>query len=287
MYQLLCIDKELLELANNLATFTKSVAVIDNINYLDHTVSNDNKSYLTLDHSGLYINHHSFSPLNLCSMYNDIYKRCCHLSSETLISLIKIKINDKKVLLNFNNSDNIKADKTAKRTISILDLTAGFAKDSLLMANYRHELYNYSLTLIDNNALLITCIYYAILTHKVTKNAQISLVYSNNYDYILNAINNKQYFDIIYIDNMFTDNKQHKAKAKKSMQIIQQLSSEQDNNTDEVALLNYALLVAKYKIIVKRDNKQTIIAHKIQPSYSKINNTIRYDIYLISTLGEI
>lgn len=201
--------------------------------------------FLRLDKDGLAIITQQFQPLYVQEIYSKVYLRKDSLSSELLIQAVKIK---------------------PAQDILIIDATAGFAKDSLLLG-----LYGYKVIMLEQNPFLATIVYYA-MNHRIIPADNLQLVFTNSLDYF------KSYQTIlpyaIYLDPMFK--KQDKALAKKDMQIIQLLTKDAQNLDTELFKLAYPLCK---KLIVKRDNKQITIVPDPPPTYAKQGKTIRYDVY--------
>lgn len=203
-------------------------------------------AYLQLDRYGLGIIYQNQS-LSINGLYNDLLLRLRALKSELLIQAISLPKNS-----------------------NILDITAGFGRDALLMA-----LYGYKITMLENNPLLAGVLSYAIFTGLFPSN--MSLIYTNSIDY-LESIGEELPL-AIYFDPMFESD--NRAKAKKPMQFIQAIIQEVESS-QRLHLFELAHAKAITKVVVKRENKAPYVNSAIIPSYSKSGKTIRYDIYLIS-----
>ncbi len=246
-YKLLCTQSTLKSSGEILINFTKSIDMVDSIE------SNYILPYLILDENGLSIKCQHFNLIYIQDIYQPLNKRLKNLDQELLIKAIKIK-------------------QAHSNTINILDLTAGLAKDSLLIAKY-----GYTVTMIEQNPLLATIIYYAIQNHYLPSN--MNIIFMNSIDY-LNQLPDMQKPDIIYLDPMFKQNKT--AKAKKTMQLIQLITNEEeDNHTNDTLLFEQALKTATIKVVVKRDSKQLRISPMPIPTYEKSGKTVRYDVYTV------
>jgi 16S rRNA (guanine1516-N2)-methyltransferase len=230
-------SSNLLPDAQLLAAFTKQLIICPN--------KPDDDIFLCLDDNGLSIITHQFQPLYVQDIYNKIYLRKDSLSRELLIQTIKVKP-DKDIL--------------------VIDATAGLAKDAVLMG-----LYGYRVIMLEQNPLLATVIYYALLERLIPID-NLELIFTNSLDYFRSNPDIRPY--AVYLDPMFKQG--DKALAKKDMQIIQLLTHNSPNL--DIELFNAAHLQAR-KVIVKRDNKQAALVSTPAPSYSKQGKTIRYDIY--------
>lgn len=243
-YKILCIQPNLHKDCKNLINFTKC---IDMVSSIDATYTSP---YLVLDDTGLSIKCAEFNPIYVREIYSALDKRIKMLDKELLIHAIKIK-------------------KTEGKISHVLDLTAGLAKDSLLIAKY-----GYTVTMVEQNPLLATIIYYAIQNSYLPSNT--SIIFMNSIHYI-NQLTKDKHPEIVYLDPMFKQNKS--AKAKKEMQLIQLITDNEKNNRNDTLLFKVAYKIATNKVVVKRDNKQAPIVQKPAPSYNKCGKTVRYDVY--------
>lgn len=238
MNKLYITSENLLQPAQLLAAVTNQLIVCTDLPQED--------IFLRLDEDGLAIITPQFQPLYVHDMYNKLYLRKDNLSRELLIQAIKIKPTE---------------------DILIIDATAGFAKDSVLLG-----LYGYKVLMLEQNPILATIVYYAI-NNRIIPADNLQLIFTNSLDYFKANPNIQSY--AIYLDPMFK--KQDKALAKKDMQIIQLLTNDDINSDSELFKLAYPLCK---KLIVKRDNKQAVLVPAPLPAYSKQGKTIRYDIYI-------
>jgi 16S rRNA (guanine1516-N2)-methyltransferase len=237
--KLYVINQELLAKANLLAVFTNQFVICEQMP--------EEEIFLRLDNVGLAIVSKQFQPLYIHNIYAKVYLRKKKIASELLIQAIKSKPDINTL---------------------IIDATAGLAKDALLLS-----LYGYKVIMLEQNPLLATVIYYAIL-EKLIPATNLQLFFINSLDYFKANLDIKPY--AIYLDPMF--NKAGKTLAKKDMQIIDLLAKD-TKQSDDVELFNVSYSLCK-KLIVKRDNKQQALVTKPLPTYSKQGKTIRYDIYV-------
>ncbi|MFN8769759.1 MAG: class I SAM-dependent methyltransferase [Neisseriaceae bacterium] len=249
-YYLLCTNPQYIEEAYKLAKFTDMLEVRQNSN---EPLLENHIPYLLLDDKGLAIQCQHFKPLYTYEIYTNLKGRKSNILQELIIQTIKIK-------------------NKAKDQVTILDLTAGFGKDSNLIASF-----GYNVIMVERNPVLATIIYHAILHNYFNNNVQI--IYMDSIDY-LESFNSLLPIDAIYLDPMFEQDKS--SKAKKEMQIIDNIISTfdtLDNSFQSNArLFKLAQNITK-KIIIKRDNKQKPLIDNPKPSYSKLGKTIRYDVY--------
>ncbi len=158
-----------------------------------------------------------------------------------------------------------------KRKCLIYDMTAGFMKDSCLLASLGHRV-----VAIEKNPIV----------YEIVKSAQEKIKDSMpDLDLsIINAdsikfINEKQKPDIILLDPMFPKCKKT-ALVKKPMQILQVLT--EDDQQNESQLMSAALQNATSKVVVKRPNKGPYINEKKPDLQITNNQSTRFDIYLTS-----
>ena len=174
----------------------------------------------------------------------------------------------------------------------VLDLTAGFGRDALLLMNAGFQL------LLCERELPV----YLLLEQALRRLQLQEPVFSPESYRIINAdlvarfVEQKSEFSfasvfphspqpaIVYCDPMFPV-REKSAKVKKESQILQSFARE----TNEADLLSTALLLAKEKVVVKRPVKAPVLGcasvaaagvAQLKPAYSVKGKTIRYDVYL-------
>lgn len=242
-------DSQLALVAQELAAIIPNSVAVE----CNNPSSSVGELFLCLQTDGLVIYTTGFKPFNLATFYSEfIKKRRASLSRENLIQAINLHPNK------------------SVQPISILDLTAGLGRDSMLLS-----LYGYQVTMLENNPYLAIILNYLCHTFK-TQLAELKIIYTHNYDYLYSTTED---FDAIYWDPMFADNKQ--ALAKKDMQLID-LFINKATNTEQVenaVLFDLIRSHCLHKLIVKRDNKQANLLTNPKPTYSKTGKTIRFDIY--------
>lgn len=82
--------------------------------------------------------------------------------------------------------------------------------------------------------------------------------------------------DVIYLDPMYPKTGKQKAQVKKDMQMFQQLvGSDEDANT----LLEPAIALAKYRVVVKRPNSAPFLAGR-EPNSQIKSKKHRFDVYI-------
>ena len=147
----------------------------------------------------------------------------------------------------------------------ILDMTAGWGRDAMVMAQAGGHL-----TLLEKNPLMAAMLFQAhqsLIDFNLQSN--IRCVWANAHDYLKNMTEKP---DVIYIDPMHPE-RQKSALVKKHLQVLQQLVPP---NEDVEELIQLALQHALKRVVVKWPEKQS--AH-FKPSYSVHGKTIRFDVY--------
>jgi len=164
---------------------------------------------------------------------------------------------------------------------SVLDATAGLAKDAYVLACL-----GCSMTLIERSPIIVELIKDAIHRAKEDKHFKTVLkkgfkvINQSSIEYLTEltkkTIHESRHFDVIYLDPMYPDKKKS-ASVKKNMQILQKLLGKDE---DTQKLLNVALKVAKKRVVVKRPKGAENLT-ELKPTYTVESKKTRYDIYII------
>ncbi|MCW8899528.1 MAG: class I SAM-dependent methyltransferase [Gammaproteobacteria bacterium] len=166
---------------------------------------------------------------------------------------------------------------------SVLDATAGLAKDAYVLACL-----GCPLTLLERSPIIVELIRDAIHRAKEDDHFQsildtgFNLIEQSSIDYLTALLKQQEtnpdviYPDVIYLDPMYPERKKS-ASVKKNMQLLQTLLG-QDEDTQ--TLLDIALKVAKKRVVVKRP-KGTENLSELVPTYKVESKKTRYDIYII------
>ena len=160
-------------------------------------------------------------------------------------------------------------------TPSVLDATAGLAKDAFVLATL-----GCPITLVERSPFVAALIQNAIdrassdaIFIPLLKNG-FKLIHANAIEYITTLAENKKP-DVIYLDPMYPE-KQKSARVKKNMQILQKLLGH-DEDTEH--LLIVARQCAKKRVVVKRPKGAEFIGG-IKPAFDVASKNTRYDVYL-------
>jgi len=238
-----CANEELLAKAQEICTFTEQISMVTDSAQINVDC------YLKLDSQGLWLCSNTIAPLAIDEFYQHLQRRYQSSGAGLLTQAVKIK----------GKSHN---------QLRILDPTAGLGGDAFLL-----NLQGATITLIEQNPLLATILYYAIIKGYFSPSTQI--IYGDSQDYLQQL--KPATFDIIYLDPMFNHSKL--AKAKKPMQLVQQITSADNNSQIQAEQLFHSAQNKVAKIVVKRENKQQQLVTTPRPDGVKYGKTVRYDIY--------
>lgn len=162
--------------------------------------------------------------------------------------------------------------KTAKTIPSVLDATAGLAKDAFVIANL-----GCPVTMIEQSPFVACLVSNGIERARHDENFNkilntgFLLIQQNCIDYFKTL---KELPDVIYLDPMYPDRKKS-ALVKKNIQILQKLLG-----VDETAknLLEASLHYAKNRVVVKRPKGAELLSSRVPDTIIESKKT-RYDIY--------
>ncbi|MFM8454357.1 MAG: class I SAM-dependent methyltransferase [Gammaproteobacteria bacterium] len=153
--------------------------------------------------------------------------------------------------------------------LRILDATAGFCKDAVIMANMGAEVL----------ALERSDLIWALLeeAYQIQPIANLEIKKADALDYLEQLKNKSQatWPQIIYLDPMFPEHDKT-ALVKKEMRILREIVG---TDPDAKNLLKAALTVALKRVVVKRANHDPYLGD-IEPDFSSPGVRNRYDIYL-------
>ena len=162
-----------------------------------------------------------------------------------------------------------------KRTLTVIDATAGFARDAFVLASLGCKV-----TLIERSVVMACLIDDALkrakdhpIVCKIIK--QMALIKADATHY-LDKLPKKAQPDVIYLDPMYPT-RTKSAKVKKDMQLLHRLVGA-DNDSDKLfTLAKYATLK---RVVVKRPKSSPFLDEKV-PTASIHSRHTRYDIYSI------
>ena len=157
---------------------------------------------------------------------------------------------------------------------SIIDATAGFAQDGLLLAAMGSKV-----TMLEQHPLLYALVADALVRARAANLswltsilANISHHQSNSCDYLA-----RHQAEVVYLDPMYPERERaSSARVKKGMQILRNLP---ECYTDSERLLNAALSAARHRVVVKRPSWADSIGNQKPDTVVSMPNH-HFDIYL-------
>ncbi len=156
-----------------------------------------------------------------------------------------------------------------KKPLKIMDCTAGFGKDSFLMALTGSKIQAY-----ESNLLMYALLKDGLLRAKdIPEINNIKLEFGDS----LNEIENSN-CDVIYIDPMYPESKKT-AKNNKQMSFLQSFVSHQGEMPGE--LLNKAINSSANKVVIKRPPKADFVNH-LKPTSQILGKAARFDVYVVN-----
>ena len=168
--------------------------------------------------------------------------------------------------------------KQGKPVPSVLDATAGLAKDSYVFACL-----GCSVVMLERSPIVAELVKDAIARASLC--GEFNDILKQGFKLIINdalshinSISDEDKPDVIYLDPMYPDKKKS-ASVKKNMQLLQKLLGH-DLDTDDV--LNAALNKAGKRVVVKRPKGAPILNATCKPTLAYESKSTRYDTYIIT-----
>lgn len=151
---------------------------------------------------------------------------------------------------------------------TIIDGTAGFGRDSFILASL-----GYQITLLERSPIIHLILQDALsrISH-IDTYQRLTLIHADTIHWLPRT----KYPNIILLDPMFPDKKKSSS-VKKESAILQDLLVK---CRDDEYLLMTALACATERVVVKRPRLAECLA-KQKPSFSLKGNSCRFDIYLV------
>ncbi len=166
-----------------------------------------------------------------------------------------------------------------RKSISILDATAGLGKDSFVLATLGCRM-----TLIERSPIAYLLLKDGLNRAQTVAEksdpelldilARMDLCQSDSCEFIKNFSDSK--FDVVYLDPMFPE-RSKSAAVKKEMAMFHEVIGA-DDDADE--LLEPALEKANHRVVVKRPKIAPFLGSK-EPNFQLIGKSSRFDIYTI------
>lgn len=162
-----------------------------------------------------------------------------------------------------------------RKYLRIIDATAGFGEDSIILAAAGHEM-----TMFEYNPVIFELLSDALKRAKEDTRlesivSRMHLFNENSVDAMREYAKEGIEYDAILLDPMFPE-RQKSASVKKKFQIIHDI--EAPCSTEE-ELLEAALSLNVKKVVVKRPSKGEYLAGK-KPDYSVEGKAVRYDVFI-------
>ena len=205
---------------------------------------------------------------------NPYYKKIESLELNIVNNKIElINYNYKKkvrIAVDFINKENKDFKKIFKKKgAKILDCTAGFGRDSFILAKY-----GFKVTMIEKSPITILLLKNGIrkIAQKFKINDRLNLLYGDSYEFL--RLSNELY-DYIYIDFMFNKFK-NSSLSSKNDEALKLITNDRENR---VRLLDIAKDKCKYRVVVK-NHKHLPSIDNINPDYQVKTKLLRYDIFL-------
>ena len=164
----------------------------------------------------------------------------------------------------------------------VLDLTAGLGGDAFVLAGLGCKM-----QMLERNPIVHSLLSDGLQRASIEGQgdtelaeimARMNLLEGDSATY-LNGLPAEQLTDIVYLDPMFPERKKS-AKVKKEMQAFHGIVGADE---DASALLDLALVRARYRVVVKRSASAGYLADR-QPTYSLEGKSTRFDVFALQKL---
>lgn len=157
--------------------------------------------------------------------------------------------------------------------LTVIDATAGFGVDALLMAYAGAEV-----LMLEREPIMAELLAQGLIKAQtegelVSVTKRLTLLKTDAKEYLSN-LNQAEYPDVIYLDPMFIHKKS--ALPNKNMQFLQNLVN--DHDADE--LLNLALTRATKRVVIKRSIHAPYLGD-IKPNMSIKTKLLRFDVFML------
>jgi 16S rRNA (guanine1516-N2)-methyltransferase len=166
-----------------------------------------------------------------------------------------------------------------KKSLSVLDATAGTATDSFVLAAL-----GCNVTMVERHHIVALLLKDALSraeligdVHEITQNMSLNI--GSSIEFMKSLDENS--FDVVFLDPMFP-HLGKTAQVKKSMQYFRDMVGKDEDADD---LLAPALAAATYRVVVKRPKKSPFLDAK-QPTISHEGKANRFDIYVNKSMKD-
>jgi 16S rRNA (guanine1516-N2)-methyltransferase len=162
---------------------------------------------------------------------------------------------------------------------TVLDMTAGWGSDAVHIALSGRKVIS-----AERNPVV-----YQLLVQARSRLGDIELSQRLNFVHLdatgygftqtwSRQVGSEMEIDLVYLDPMFSEKQSKRAKSKKPMRLMQQLT-EVPSDSNEQRLFENALSIARKRVVVKRALKAPFI-NDIKPQGSIRSKMLRFDLYL-------
>src|SRR3990167_1894633 len=151
---------------------------------------------------------------------------------------------------------------------TIIDVTAGLGRDSLILATL-----GFNVSMIERSPIVHALLQDALKRCSLPASKQLHLIYANAIDW-LKKLSHDEFPDVIYMDPMFPE-RNKSALAKKEMVMLQLLLGK-DEDTEQ--LFSISLSSIKRRLVVKRPRLAPNICNHA-PNFTITGKSNRFDIY--------
>lgn len=165
---------------------------------------------------------------------------------------------------------------------SVLDATAGLARDSFVLASR-----GYSLTMCERSPVVAAILQDGLDRARLSGDPELEEIAGrmtfnkgSALDY-LRMLNETDFPDVIVIDPMFPESKKS-ALVKKEMRAFHHIVGP---DSDSHLLLEQALKTARHRVVVKRPKKADYLGG-LKPNFAVEGKTIRFDVYSLRAFGK-
>ncbi len=150
--------------------------------------------------------------------------------------------------------------------LSVLDITAGWAKDAFLLSRL-----GCFVTAVESHPFVFHFVQESLMSQKGAESGYFNLALDDSLRYLQN-LREADCPDVIYMDPMFSRRK--KSLSEKSLRILKKIVGEAQ---EQKALFNWALRKAKKRVVVKRRRLDPPLGAGGRISFS--GRSVRYDVF--------
>lgn len=161
--------------------------------------------------------------------------------------------------------------------LKVFDATAGLGKDAFVLASLGCDL-----ILAERNPVVSELLADGLRRGREGDDSELAdilrrmtLVNQSSHIYMAAVATQQEMVDVVYLDPMFPS-RTKSASVKKEMVAFHSLVG---SDSDSDLLLDLALAVARYRVVVKRPSKAPFL-NDTAPTYQLTGKTSRYDIYV-------